>query len=347
MSCPASPPYLPARPDLDQLRHQAKDLLRAAKRGDAEAIARLREVSTNQNLASAQLAVAREYGFASWAKLKTEVQRRAILDDADLTRLHALLAEHGELATDTMQRWGDHPLGPTPLSYVAMLRYDTARNLWRDVPGTGAMARALLAAGAAVDGNPGDTETPLMTAASYGDAEVARALIEAGADLDATAAPNAGGVPGGTALRHAAVFGMTDVVDLLAAAGARVSSLAEAAAAGDITGRLHPDTPLEDRVRGLVMAADHERLDIIDQLLDADTTIDAADPWGRRALCVAAQNGRVASVRRLLDRGADPHQPDATQNRTPLEWCRHHQPPNSPQRTQIEALLSAQHGEGQ
>jgi hypothetical protein len=34
-------------------------------------------------LAAAQLAVAREYGFASWAKLKTEVQARS----ADLAQL--------------------------------------------------------------------------------------------------------------------------------------------------------------------------------------------------------------------------------------------------------------------
>ncbi|MGH8983026.1 MAG: hypothetical protein ACRDY6_04015 [Acidimicrobiia bacterium] len=46
---------LPARPDLDQLRHQAKDLLRAAKRGDAEAVARIQAVSRNLILASAQL----------------------------------------------------------------------------------------------------------------------------------------------------------------------------------------------------------------------------------------------------------------------------------------------------
>jgi ankyrin repeat protein len=77
--------------------------------------------------------------------------------------------------------------------------------LVRRVPG--AVAGALLAAGAPVDGPPGDRETPLITAASYGDAELARVLIEAGADLEATAAPNAGGVPGGTALEHAAVFG--------------------------------------------------------------------------------------------------------------------------------------------
>ncbi|MGH3864385.1 hypothetical protein [Actinokineospora sp.] len=33
---------LPARPDLDQLRRQAKDLLRKAQAGDCEAAARIR-----------------------------------------------------------------------------------------------------------------------------------------------------------------------------------------------------------------------------------------------------------------------------------------------------------------
>ena len=43
-------------------------------------------------------------------------------------------------------------------------------------------------------------------------------------------------MPSGTALQHAAVFGMTEVVDVLVAAGARIGSLEMAAAAGDITG---------------------------------------------------------------------------------------------------------------
>ena len=58
-----------------------------------------------------------------------------------------------------------------------MRRYDTSRGEWRDVTGTGEVARMLLAAGAPVDGEPDEQETPLITAASYGDAEVALVLI--------------------------------------------------------------------------------------------------------------------------------------------------------------------------
>jgi Family of unknown function (DUF5990)/Domain of unknown function (DUF5655) len=67
---------LPARPDLDQLRRQARELHRAALAGDAGALRRLRQVSGTVGLSAAQLAIAREYGFASWPKLKAEVERR-------------------------------------------------------------------------------------------------------------------------------------------------------------------------------------------------------------------------------------------------------------------------------
>jgi ankyrin repeat protein len=67
---------LPARPSIDHLRRQARDLLRAAHAGDTAAAARIRAVSDALTLAGAQLAVAREYGFASWARLKTEVTVR-------------------------------------------------------------------------------------------------------------------------------------------------------------------------------------------------------------------------------------------------------------------------------
>jgi uncharacterized protein len=315
---------LPARPDLDQLRHQAKELLRAAQRGDPEATARIRAVTGWIILSSAQLALAREYGFASWAKLKLEVERRDILNSRDLSRLTSLLAEHPELATIKMEHWSDHQLGADPLGYMAMLRFDHDRlGLLSELPGTGAMAGALIEAGALVDGRPGDFETPLITAASYGDAEVAQVLIDAGANIEAISAPDAGGIPSSTALQHAAVFGMTDVVDLLVAAGAKIRSLEMAAAAGDITGWPLGRFTLQSRIRALVFAADHQRLEVIDRLVEAGTPVNQADAeWGRLPLHTAAGNGRAASVRRLLAHGADPNLRDPRHHRTPLEECR-------------------------
>jgi hypothetical protein len=70
---------LPARPSLEQLRKQAKDLLRDAVAGAATAIDRFRAVDARVDpaaatLTDAQLVLAREYGFASWAKLVHHVE---------------------------------------------------------------------------------------------------------------------------------------------------------------------------------------------------------------------------------------------------------------------------------
>ena len=73
---------LPARPSLEQLRKQAKELLRAYRAGDPSALARLQRPKPNLSapdgphaatLADAQFALAREYGFDSWPKLKRHV----------------------------------------------------------------------------------------------------------------------------------------------------------------------------------------------------------------------------------------------------------------------------------
>lgn len=69
----------PHRPDLDQLKRQAKELLKAYRAGDADAVA---EVERHEQapdpaafaLHDAQRVLARSYGFPSWPKLKSYVQ---------------------------------------------------------------------------------------------------------------------------------------------------------------------------------------------------------------------------------------------------------------------------------
>jgi hypothetical protein len=69
-------PDLPERADIDQLRRQARELLRAAVAGEPEALARLRAVSERPTLAAAQLAIAREHGLPSWPALRSAVESR-------------------------------------------------------------------------------------------------------------------------------------------------------------------------------------------------------------------------------------------------------------------------------
>lgn len=66
-------------------------------------------------LASAQLAVAREYGFPSWVRLTAEVERRRVLDAGDVAGLRALLAGQPELAGARLEHWCDHRLGADTL----------------------------------------------------------------------------------------------------------------------------------------------------------------------------------------------------------------------------------------
>lgn len=96
---------------LEQQKKRAKELLRAVKAGDAEALSRFAaarggsvtsdspdEPPLTANLAAAQFVIARELRFSSWAKLKAHIrsmnQERAAIDeqkpapDADLKTLH-------------------------------------------------------------------------------------------------------------------------------------------------------------------------------------------------------------------------------------------------------------------
>jgi hypothetical protein len=75
---------LPSRPNLEQLRIQARELLKAHQSRHPEAIRRIQEShprlstpapSASLRLSDAQLVIAREYGFESWPKLKAHVDR--------------------------------------------------------------------------------------------------------------------------------------------------------------------------------------------------------------------------------------------------------------------------------
>ena len=68
---------LPERPDLEQQKKLAKDLLRAYRRSDADATQRISAALPDKRditLADAQFVLAREYGFASWPALKEHIE---------------------------------------------------------------------------------------------------------------------------------------------------------------------------------------------------------------------------------------------------------------------------------
>jgi hypothetical protein len=133
------------RLNLEQQKNRAKDLLRAAKSGDANALARLAAVrrdavasntldslQATAKLADAQFAISRELRFANWAELKAHIasmdRQRAAIDvksaapDDDLRTLHIRCGHDIQQALVTAGFVGEFLAHPFP--YIsAPLRY--------------------------------------------------------------------------------------------------------------------------------------------------------------------------------------------------------------------------------
>lgn len=368
---------LPPRPNLVQLRRQAKDLLRRLQAGDSEAIARcavhprLSHFSAANardarlSLSDAQLVVAREYGFASWPKLKSHVEGleraekrvawlRAAFAAADRDTREWLLScvhtkerfQHYDPDANTLSEedarlvvaneqgyafWRKYEsylyLDPGVQKAIAavrsgdlnslraLLRIDPAaanpRWVHADVTPTTIpndsiplhclaeavfngtnphrndyeLARALIQAGADVDLDNG---TPLKSAVSYNAVGAARALLEGGAAVDG---PDGSGMP----MAYALGFGFTDLAELLARFGATLD-MRFAAGLGrleEVKRFVHPDgslssdagrlaDPYENRFR-----CERTRANILSQ-----------------ALYFACLHSRLETVEFLLELGA-------------------------------------------
>ena len=98
--------HLPVRPNLDQLRHQAKDLLRDIRSGDPTALAELRKHHPdpvepgNAQLADAQLTLARAYGLPSWPRLVLACRVIDAIWNDDADAIRELIRQHPHLLTE-------------------------------------------------------------------------------------------------------------------------------------------------------------------------------------------------------------------------------------------------------
>jgi ankyrin repeat protein len=210
----------------EQLRKQAKELVRAARGGDREALRRLGDLPVR--LSSAQLVLAREHGYSSWSKLKAYVDRleleqpyRTDLDyyegraDGIATTSGASRAEarrelarrHGFAGWPQLRRRvealrsGEEPPTPFMLAYRAVEagdRDELARLLDQDTD---------LVRQRGTNGND------LLGMAD--DLELVRLLLERGAD------PNRGNDYGWTKLHQAGYSNRRDLAALLREARAR------------------------------------------------------------------------------------------------------------------------------
>ena len=83
---------LPANPDLEYYRKQAKALLRSYEAGDAAARDRAAEVLGDRAtgrflLSDAQFVLAQEHGFRTWAEFRADIQSQRATGDRPVSRL--------------------------------------------------------------------------------------------------------------------------------------------------------------------------------------------------------------------------------------------------------------------
>jgi hypothetical protein len=244
---------------------------------------------------------------------------RSPINNGDVKTLRAELHRNSDLANRPIS-WG---MGcrTDPLHYLSDGFFN---NLWEHEL-EGVMAKVLLDSGARVNGSPDAGETPLHGAASLGCTNVARVLIDNGANLESKAEyPD---IPDGTPLDYAIHFGMVEVVDLLVQSGAKVISPRMCAGIGDVTAikdwlsnsETNDTAAVKDAFR---CAAVCGRCDVVDLFLELGVNVNDLVNKGT-ALHWASWEAKPEMVSHLLAKGADHRLRDPKYNMTPSEWAKH------------------------
>jgi hypothetical protein len=357
---------LPPRPDVDQYRTLAKDA-KDALPSDVEfdrfarrwmrrlaellqdpderhvdayveklrrAAAEYRAERPTPALTDAQLFLARVHEFPSWprfvdhlqhlANASSDVARFEAAADAivrgDVAELRRLLAEDPGLVRARSTR--DHR--STLLHYVSANGVEDWRQ--RTPPNVVEVARVLLDAGAEVDAESdayAGRSTTLMLAATSVHPEAAgvqAALLDL---LLARGARIDGPEPGMLTVNACLANGRHAAAQHLAARGATLD-LEGAAGVGrlDLVRSSFDAATQEKRVDALAWASEYGHADVVGSLLDHGVPLDSKlRNHGQSALHWAAYGGHVELVRLLLARGADPNLREAHYEGTPLDWA--------------------------
>ena len=353
--------HLPSNPNLDHLKYQAKDLLKERTAHTPGVAQRVREFhprfrrATDAeifdapiSLSDAQLTIAREYGFPSWARLKRHIEKptlsdrldlphqqrienatfhRAVelLDAGDVVGLRAHLNQHPNLVHQhVVFEGGNYFRDPTLLEFVAEnpVRHGTLPANIVDV------TRVILDAGPSQSAKD-ETLMLVSTGSVARECRLQLPLIDLLCDYGAD--PN-------RAVQATALHGEFEAMNALIRRGARID-LPVAAALGRIEDarRLLAGANTEDRHLALTLAADFGLVEIVRLLLDAGEDPNRYNPVGGHShttpLRQAAGRGHDKVVRLLVERGARLDLKDILWRATPADWARH------AGRTEIEAYL--------
>jgi hypothetical protein len=342
---------LPSNPNLNHLKHQAKDLLRNHAAGIPAAAQTIREfhprfsrsddaeiLAAKLKLSDAQLTIAREAGFPSWARLKRHIEkptlsdrldlphheriedpvfRRAVelLDKGDAAGLRAHLQKYPKLARQRVVfEGGNYFRNPSLLEFIAEnpVRHGKLPKNIVDV------AKAILGAGverAALNETLMLVATGSVARESGTQIALIDLLCDHGADPD-------------SAVEAAALHGELQSVEELIQRGARVTlPIAAALGRAEEVRRMLPKSDHEQRHLAFALAAQFNRVEIVRMLLDAGEDPNRYHPVGGHshttALHQAAGGGFEEMAQLLVERGARLDLKDVLWHGTPADWARY------------------------
>jgi hypothetical protein len=342
---------LPSNPNLDHLRYQAKDLLKENAAGDPGAAQRIREFhprftratdaeifAAHLKLSDAQLTIARESGFQSWARLKRHIEkptlgdqlnlphheriedpvfRRAVdlIDAGDVAGLRGYLRQHPKLVHQRVvfEGW-NYFHNPTLLEFVAGNPVRHARLPKNIVE----VAKVILDSGAEKSAL---NETLMLVATGSVPRECGVQLPLIDLLCDHGADPN-------SAIHATLLHGELEAAQALLRRGARID-LPVAAALGRIEDfrKLLSSAGKDDRHLALALASQFGQVEIVRLLLDAGEDPNRYNPIGGHShstpLHQAAANGNEEMVRLLVERGARLDMKDILWQGTPAGWAAH------------------------
>jgi ankyrin repeat protein len=301
-----SPVDLPFDAPLEEYQRAAEALFQASSSRDEAAEWRFKWMhpqfrgrsvadvrAATLELADAQAVVAREYGFDDWADLvaftaavqqdgpiaRFEAAVEAVVS-GDLATLRSLLQDHPELASARSARRHHATL----LHYVAANGVEDGRQ--KTPQNAVEIAKLLLEAGAEVDAladmYDAECTTMSMLVSSSHPAEVGLQGALAEMLLDHGAALDGRGSKWQSALMTALTFGYLSTAETLARRGASVDDIAAAAGLGRVedAARLLPAADRESRHVALALAAQHGHTEVVRLLLDAGEDPDRYNPEG-------------------------------------------------------------------